>query len=150
MEADLPRLDAALEAVPGPAGGLLLVGRRQLRGNNSWMHNSTRLVKGPAGCTLLMHPSDAAARGLSPGAVAVVRSRVGAVRVAVSHSEDLGPGLVCLPHGWGHDRDGVALSVARAHAGASFNDLADEQRVDALSGNADLSGIPVTVEAAGR
>jgi anaerobic selenocysteine-containing dehydrogenase len=148
--ADLPRLEAALDAAGAAPGGLLLVGRRQLRSNNSWMHNSMRLVKGPVACTLLMHPADAAMRGLGPGSVAVVRSRVGEVRVPVALTEDLRPGVVCLPHGWGHDRDGSALAVARAHAGASFNDLADEQRVDALSGNADFSGVPVTVEAARR
>jgi anaerobic selenocysteine-containing dehydrogenase len=150
IAADLPRLDAALEAPAPPAGELRLVGRRQLRSNNSWMHNSARLVKGPAGCTLLLHPDDAGARGLGTGDVAVVRSRVGEVRVPVEVTGEVPPGVACLPHGWGHDRDGTALSVARAHAGASYNDLADESRLDALSGNADLSGIPVAVVAEGR
>jgi anaerobic selenocysteine-containing dehydrogenase len=114
------------------------------------MHNSERLVKGPVGCTLLVNPADAAALGLAAGSTAVVRSRVGEVRVPVVPTEDLRPGVVCLPHGWGHDREGTALPVARAHAGASYNDLADEQRVDELCGTADLSGVPVTVVEEGR
>ncbi len=141
---DLSRLDAALDAPPAPHG-LVLVGRRQLRSNNSWMHNSARLVKGPPACTLLVHPRDAAERGLVDGAEAVVRSRVGEVRVPVAVSDAIGPGVVCLPHGWGHGRPGVALRVAAEHPGASYNDLADEERLDALSGNADLGGIPVSV-----
>jgi len=152
LEADLPRLDAALDAGP-PAPGegeMLLVGRRQLRSNNSWMHNSQRLVKGPAACTLLVHPEDAAARGIAHGAEALVRSRVGEIRVPVWVTDEIGRGVVCLPHGWGHGRDGASLRVARAHAGASFNDLADEQRVDPSCGNADFNGVPVTVEAAPR
>jgi anaerobic selenocysteine-containing dehydrogenase len=152
LEADLARLDAAIDAGP-PASGegeMLLVGRRQLRSNNSWMHNSQRLVKGPAPCTLLVHPEDAAARGLAQGAEALVRSRVGEIRVPVSVTDEIGRGVVCLPHGWGHGRDGASLRVARVHAGASFNDLADEQRVDPSCGNADFNGVPVTVEAAPR
>ncbi len=146
---DLGRLDAALDA-PAGEGGLRLVGRRQLRGNNSWMHNAPRLVKGPAACTLLVHPGDAAALGLEDGVEAVVRSRVGEIRVPVALSDEVARGVVCLPHGWGHDRSGTTLRVAGAHPGASYNDLADEERLDALSGNAGFSGLPVTVEAAPR
>ena len=154
LEADLVRLDAALEATPATAGSakavegaMLLVGRRHLRSNNSWMHNSARLVKGPPACTLLLHPEDAAARGITDGAEALVRSRVGSIRVPVSVTDEIGRGVVCLPHGWGHGRDGVSLRVAAAHAGVSFNDLADEQRVDPSCGNADFNGVPVTVDA---
>jgi anaerobic selenocysteine-containing dehydrogenase len=149
LEADLVRLDAVLDAGPATAGegAMWLVGRRQLRSNNSWMHNSLRLVKGPAACTLLVHPEDARIRGLADGVEALVRSRVGAIRVPVSVTDEVGRGIVCLPHGWGHGRDGARLQVAGAHAGASFNDLADEQRVDGLCGNADFNGVPVTVEA---
>jgi anaerobic selenocysteine-containing dehydrogenase len=151
LEADLVRLDAALDAGPAASveGAMLLVGRRQLRGNNSWMHNSLRLVKGPPACTLLLHPEDAAARGLADGADALVRSRVGSIRVPVSVTDEVGRGIVCLPHGWGHGRNGVSLRVAGARAGASFNDLADEQRVDPTCGNADFNGVPVTVDAVG-
>jgi anaerobic selenocysteine-containing dehydrogenase len=145
--ADLARLEASLAAAPAP-GSLELIGRRELRSNNSWMHNCRRLVKGPPGCTLLVHPADAAARGLSDGEEALVRSRVGQARVPVALTEAVARGVVCLPHGWGHARPGTALRVAGERPGASFNDLADEQVVDALSGTAVLNGIPVTVERA--
>jgi anaerobic selenocysteine-containing dehydrogenase len=98
---------------------------------------------------LLLHPADATARALADGDQARVRSRVGEVQVPVSVSDAVAPGVVCLPHGWGHGRPGVALGVAAARPGASFNDLADEERVDALSGVAVLNGVPVTVERAG-
>jgi len=139
---DLQRLEASLAQ---PADGLVLIGRRALRSNNSWMHNSLRLVKGPAGCTLLIHPEDAAARGLSPGGRARVASRVGTVEVPVQITSDVARGVVSLPHGWGHLREGAELSVAAAHAGASLNDLTDDGAVDLLSGNAAFNGVPVTV-----
>ena len=125
----------------------MLIGRRQLRSNNSWMHNSARLVKGPEACTLLMHPDDARVRGLADGARVQVRSRVGAIAVPLALCADVAVGVVCLPHGWGHGAGGVALRVAQSRAGASVNDLTDELRLDALSGNAGLSGVPVTVHA---
>ena len=139
---DLQRLEARLGEAPAE---LVLIGRRALRSNNSWMHNSLRLVKGPPGCVLLMHPEDAAERGLRSGARARVESRVGSVEVPVGITADVARGVVSLPHGWGHTRPGAALGVASAHAGASLNDLTDEQAVDALSGNAAFSGVPVTV-----
>src|SRR6266446_6031818 len=140
---DLDRLTATLSK---PAtNGLVLIGRRALRSNNSWMHNSLRLVKGPPGCVLLMHPEDAAARGLGPDGRVRVTSRVGSVEVPVALSDEVMKGVVSLPHGWGHAREGAALSVAAAHAGASLNDLTDEQSIDVLSGNAAFSGVPVTV-----
>jgi anaerobic selenocysteine-containing dehydrogenase len=145
--ADVPRLRAKLEAAPQAEGELLLVGRRSLRSNNSWMHNSRRLVKGPEACTLLMHPRDAAARGLTSGARVKLRSRVGEVRVPLEVSDDIAPGVVSLPHGWGHGRDGVELRIARERPGASINDVTDDMRVDALSGTAAFSGTPVFVEA---
>jgi anaerobic selenocysteine-containing dehydrogenase len=140
--ADLARAEAAL-ATPVPA--LSLIGRRHVRSNNSWLHNSQRLVKGKPRCTLLMHPDDAAERGLADGAVAQVRSRVGAVEVPVEITPDIQPGVVSLPHGWGHGRAGVRLAVAQAHAGVSINDLVDDQRVDVLTGTAVLNGTPVEV-----
>ena len=141
---DLARLDQALAQ---RTNGLVLIGRRSLRSNNSWMHNSERLVKGPVACTLLMHPDDAAARGLTNGAQVAVSSRVGRVEAPLAVTADVARGVVSLPHGWGHGRAGTAGSVAAAHAGVSLNDLTDEQRVDALSGNAALSGVEVTVTA---
>ena len=140
---DVPRLEADL--APAAANGLVLIGRRQLRSNNSWMHNSLRLVKGPQPCTLLMNPADAADRGLGQGDSARVRSRVGEVEVPVAITADVGRGVVSLPHGFGHAREGVVLGVARDHAGVSFNDLADEGQVDPLTGTAILNGVAVTV-----
>jgi anaerobic selenocysteine-containing dehydrogenase len=139
---------ARLQARPGAlANGhaLRLIGRRELRSNNSWMHNSERLVKGRERCTLLMHPDDAAARGLADGEQVEVRSRAGAVRVPLSLTTDLMAGVVSLPHGWGHGRTDVALAVARARPGASLNDITDEQVADALAGTAAFSGLPVDV-----
>ncbi len=140
--ADLSRVEASLDRA---ADGLVLIGRRALRSNNSWMHNSLRLVKGPAGCVLLIHPEDAAARGLRAGESARVTSRVGAVVVPIGVTDEISRGVVSLPHGWGHARDGAGLSVAADHAGVSLNDLTDEQSIDALCGNAAFSGVPVSV-----
>jgi anaerobic selenocysteine-containing dehydrogenase len=142
---DLARLEASLSR---GSDGLVLIGRRALRSNNSWMHNSLRLVKGPPGCLLLIHPEDAAARGLKAGDRARISSRVGSVEVPVGLTEDVARGVVSLPHGWGHSRADTALSIARQHAGASLNDLTDEQSVDALCGNAAFSGIAVEVKKA--
>jgi len=139
---DLARLEATLDR---PADGLVLIGRRALRSNNSWMHNSLRLVKGPAGCTLLIHPEDAAARGLETGQTVKVASRAGSIAVQVRVTDEMARGVVSLPHGWGHGREGAALPVAAAHAGASVNDLTDELSIDALSGTAAFSGVPVSV-----
>jgi anaerobic selenocysteine-containing dehydrogenase len=143
---DLRRLEAQLSRPTD--GGLRLIGRRQLRSNNSWLHNSARLVKGKPRCTLLIHPDDAAARGLNDGDSARLRSRVGSIVVPVELSGDMMPGVVSLPHGWGHDRPGIRLSIAAAHAGASMNDVTDEGFIDELSGNSRLSGVPVEVTAA--
>ncbi|HJL14007.1 MAG TPA: molybdopterin-dependent oxidoreductase [Sandaracinaceae bacterium LLY-WYZ-13_1] len=141
---DLDRL-----AAESPAEGLSLIGRRHLRSNNSWMHNAPKLMAGKPRCTLMMHPSDAAARGLEDGQTVEARSRVGAVRVPVEVTDEVMEGVVSLPHGFGHDRPGVRLSVARAHPGASVNDLTDERYLDDLCGNAALSGVAVEVAPAG-
>ena len=141
---DLQRAAAALRASPPE---LMLIGRRHVRSNNSWLHNSQRLVKGKPRCTLLIHPDDAARRGVPDGALVRVRSRVGEVLVAAELTADMMPGVVSLPHGWGHDRDGIRLAVASRHAGVSINDLVDDQRLDALTGTAVLNGTPVEVEA---
>ena len=143
---ELDGFAAALGAA-APADELRLIGRRHVRSNNSWMHNFHRLVKGEARDQLLMHPQDLGARGLSDGQNVLVRSRAGEVTVAVKASEEMMPGVVSLPHGWGHHREGVRLGIAAAHAGASSNDLTDENFLD-VSGNAALNGVPVTVERA--
>ena len=111
------------------------------------MHNAPRLVKGKHRCTLQIHPVDADARGLRPGDRARLTSRVGAVEVAVEITDEMMPGVVSLPHGWGHHRPGTRLGIARAHAGVSMNDAVDDAGIDALSGTSVLNGIPVTVEA---
>jgi len=145
--ADLPRLGQHL--LSGSATeALQLIGRRHVRSNNSWMHNSERLVKGKPRHQLLMHPDDLAARGLVDGALVRIRSRVGEVQVEVHASAEMMPGVVSLPHGWGHGREGVRMSIAQAHAGVSVNDLTDERLLDVVSGNAALNGLSVQVLAA--
>ena len=145
--ADVERLRAALARESN--GGIVLIGRRQLRSNNSWMHNLPALVKGKARCTLHIHPEDAARVGLADGDEARVRSSVGSIDVAVELTDAIMPGVVSIPHGWGHDAPGVRLDVARRHAGVNSNVLADESQVDPLSGNAVLNGIPVELAQAG-
>ncbi len=131
-----------------PAPEMVLVGRRQLRSNNSWMHNLDVLVRGSNRCTLQVNPDDASRLGLNDGGGARVRSRVGEVHVVVEVTDVVPPGVVSLPHGWGHDRPGIRLGVARSHAGVNSNVLTDPAVVDPLSGNAVLNGIPVEVVAA--
>jgi anaerobic selenocysteine-containing dehydrogenase len=131
----------------GDGFDLLLIGRRQLRSNNSWMHNYPRLMKGRDRCTLLLHPDDAAARGIEDGAMVRLGSRAGSVEVPAELSDEVMRGVVSLPHGFGHARPGIAMTVAAAHPGASANDVTDELRLDALGGNAALNGVPVRVEA---
>ena len=131
---------------PTSNGHLLLIGRRQLRSNNSWMHNSERLVKGKPSCTILMHPADAAHRDLKQGQTVSVRSRVGSVEVPVEISDEMMPGVVSIPHGWGHDRAGARLDVAQQHAGGSINDITDNLAIDALCGTAAFNGTLVVVE----
>ncbi|MCB9597938.1 MAG: molybdopterin-dependent oxidoreductase [Sandaracinaceae bacterium] len=140
---DLDRLRAEAPA----SDELVLIGRRHLRSNNSWMHNVPKLMAGKSICTLLIHPDDAAARGIADGARATVSSRVGAVEVDVEVTDAMMPGVVSLPHGFGHGRDSTRLKVANAHAGVSINDLTDETFVDELTGNAALSGVPVEIAA---
>lgn len=140
---DVKRLEATLDARAD--GELVLIGRRDLRTNNSWMHNSERLVKGERRCTLLMNPEDARARGLTDGQRVRVSSAVGAIEVELQVTSDLMRGVASLPHGWGHHRDGIELKVARAHAGASINDITDGAMLDALSGNAGFSGVRIEV-----
>jgi len=141
---DAHRLLATLDGDPTDRP-LLLIGRRHLRSNNSWMHNSLRLVRGKDRCTLLMHPDDAAKLGVAGEAMVAVVSRTGRIEAPLELSDEVMPGVVSLPHGWGHHRPGIDLSVAKEHPGVSINDLTDESVVDDLCGNAVLSGVPVRV-----
>jgi anaerobic selenocysteine-containing dehydrogenase len=143
--ADMDRLRAALARERN--GDFLLIGRRQLRSNNSWMHNLPALVKGKERCTLHIHPDDAQRLGLADGAGALLRSAAGSLVAPVEVTEDIMPGVVSIPHGWGHDADGVRMSVASAHPGVNSNLLADDSMVEPLSGNAVLNGIPVEIQA---
>ncbi|HET7113516.1 MAG TPA: molybdopterin-dependent oxidoreductase [Pyrinomonadaceae bacterium] len=139
-------LDHELNGHAQTNGHLRLIGRRQLRSNNSWMHNTERLLRGKPQCTILMHSSDAVQRKLTSGQNVVVRSRVGSVEVPIEVSDEMMPGVVSIPHGWGHDRHGIQLGVAQQHAGTSINDLTDELAIDPLCGTAAFNGIWVTVE----
>ncbi|MFI6673430.1 molybdopterin-dependent oxidoreductase [Kribbella sp. NPDC050470] len=141
---DLPRLEAL---ATGNDGELLLIGRRHLRNNNSWMHNSARLVKGKPRHQLLMNPDDLAKRDLADGQLVNVSSAAGTVAVEVAASNDMMPGVVSLPHGFGHGRPGVQLSVANQVAGPSINDVTDTELTDTVAGTAAVNGVPVTVTA---
>jgi anaerobic selenocysteine-containing dehydrogenase len=123
----------------------VLIGRRQLRSNNSWMHNLPALVKGKDRCTLHIHPDDARRLGLDDGGRARISSAAGRVEAPVELTDGIMPGVVSIPHGWGHDAPGVRMRVASEHAGVNSNVLSDETQVDKLSGNAVLNGIPVEI-----
>jgi anaerobic selenocysteine-containing dehydrogenase len=141
--ADLDRLRASVAERRN--GHMVLVGRRQLRSNNSWMHNLDALVKGKDRCTMHVHPEDAERLGLVDGGRAQVSSKTGSIDAPVEVTDAIMPGVVSIPHGWGHDVEGVRMRVASAHPGVNSNVLADEMQVDPLSGNAVLNGIPVDV-----
>ncbi|MFD7325106.1 molybdopterin-dependent oxidoreductase [Streptomyces sp. NPDC059875] len=140
IAADLPRLRAALDAGPG---GLVLVGRRHLRSNNSWLHNAPSLNSGSNRCTLQIHPDDADRLGLADGKPARITSEGGELEVEVEITDTVRNGVVSLPHGWGHDRAGTRLAVAAARPGVNVNQLLDGTRLDPLSGTAVLNGFPV-------
>ncbi|WP_034267811.1 molybdopterin-dependent oxidoreductase [Haloechinothrix halophila] len=141
ITADVPRLAARLDDAPN--GQFVLIGRRQLASNNSWMHNLETLVRGSNRCTVQVHPDDAAGLGLTGGALAKVSSAAGTVELPVEVTDVLRKGVVSIPHGWGHDADGARMSVAAAHAGANSNVLTDDGPLDAPTGTAVLNGIPV-------
>ena len=128
-----------------PSTSLQLIGRRDLRSNNSWMHNVNVLVKGKSRCTLQIHPRDAAIRNIIDGAIVRVSSSVGAIDVHASVTDIVRHGVVSLPHGWGHHREGIAMGIAKANAGVSFNDVVDTLLIDPLSGNAALNATMVSV-----
>ncbi|OBR98375.1 molybdopterin dinucleotide-binding protein [Mycobacterium gordonae] len=139
---DLSRLAARLER---PAAPLVLVNRRHLRSNNSWLHNVPALMKGRDRCTLLMHPEDAARYRVSDEDIVTVKSESGEIKVPVEITEAIRPGVVSMPHGWGHDKAGTRLSVANGSPGVNTNVLSPPTLIDEPSGNGVLNGIPVTV-----
>ena len=127
---------------------LRLIGRRDPRTNNSWLHNSYRMVKGKNRCLALIHPQDAESRGIGHGDRVTVRSKTGTIQISAAISGDMMPGVISIPHGWGHDIEGIELAVASAHAGVNTNILTDDQFLDTISGNAALNGVPVAVSKA--
>ncbi|WP_076123070.1 molybdopterin-dependent oxidoreductase [Mycobacterium sp. IS-836] len=139
---DLPRLAARLER---PAEPLVLVSRRHLRSNNTWLHNVPALMKGKDRCTLLIHPDDAARFGVADDDVVTVKSEAGEIRVPIEITDAIKPGVVSMPHGWGHGKPGTRMSVANSSPGANTNVLSPPAFVDEPSGNGVLNGIPVTV-----
>ena len=143
ITADLDRLRGAPR--PRRRRACVLVSRRHLRSNNSWMHNVKVLVKGKDRCTLLVHPDDATAPASRTASSRTSAPRSGTVEVPVEVSDEMMPGVVSLPHGWGHDKAGTRLSVAREHAGVNNNLLAPGDFVDEISNNAAVNGIPVEV-----
>jgi len=143
---DVGRLHARLDRPE--SDGLVMIGRRHLRSNNSWLHNVEVLVKGRDRCTLLVHPDDAAARGLVDGGSARITSSAGSVVAPVEVSDEVLPGVVSLPHGWGHDLEGVRLGVARRYAGVNANLLVPGDLVDGPSATHAVNGFPVTVQPA--
>ena len=139
---------AALQSDAASDSGrdLLLIGRRHLRSNNSWMHNSERLTRGSNRCRVLVHPDDAASRGLADGSRARIATAVGQIDADVEVTDSVMPGVVCMPHGWGHaSRDGVGWSHAASLPGSSVNDITEDTRYDPLSGNAAVTAVPVAL-----
>jgi anaerobic selenocysteine-containing dehydrogenase len=143
--ADLTR---ALADIATPAPAMVVIGRREIRTNNSWMHNLPTLAKGPERCTALVHPDDAARLGLVDGSQARLGGSGQELRVTVEVSAAMAPGVVCLPHGWGHDLSGARLGVAAQRPGVNLNAVLDDRLRDPLSGNAVLSGVEVNLTAA--
>ncbi len=129
-----------------PDNRLLLIGRRHLLSNNSWMHNASRLMKQKDRCTALVHPDEGNKRQLREGQQVRLRGKHGEIQLAVQFSHDVMPGVVCVPHGWGHDGNGTQLRVANTQPGVNVNRLTDYQLTDGPSGNAVFTGIPVDIE----
>jgi anaerobic selenocysteine-containing dehydrogenase len=151
--ADLSRLDKHFFASELSSDGTLqLIGRRHLKTNNSWLHNSQRMVKGTnnglSRCTAQIHPDDASIHNIQDQQMITVTSRVGQISLPAEITEKIMPGVISIPHGWGHNKKGSQWNIAEQHAGVSVNDLTDEMVLDELSGNAVLNGVPVTIVAA--
>ncbi|MFJ1750527.1 molybdopterin oxidoreductase family protein [Streptomyces sp. NPDC088116] len=147
IAADLPRLRRALAARPA---SLVLVGRRHLRSNNSWLHNIPALSGGSNRCTLQIHPDDAARFGLAEGRPVRISADGGSLEAPVEITDAVRTGVVSLPHGWGHNRPGTRTSVASARPGVNVNQLLDGSRLDPLSGTAVLNGFPVELSPTDR
>jgi anaerobic selenocysteine-containing dehydrogenase len=145
----LQDLQRATKDLCGPRPDLVIIGRRDVRTNNSWMHNLPTLAKGPYRCTLLVHPVDAVRHGASNGATVTLRNGERSVQAQVQLSDEMMPGVVSLPHGWGHDAPGTRLSVAAQRPGSNLNALLDPALRDPLSGNSVLGGVPITMEVNG-
>ena len=147
--ADLPRLKARwFEGVAGyneEEYDLLIISRLTER-TLGWLHHSQRLVKGPPTCTLFVNPQDAKNRKLKEGDMACITSAVGSIEVPVVITDNVMPGVICLPHAWGHTRKGTRQRVANAHPGASLNDITDHNVMDELTGNAVVHGVPVKLK----
>jgi anaerobic selenocysteine-containing dehydrogenase len=149
---DLARLKTQFfDSNPAPENTLQLIGRRHLKTNNSWIHNSQRMVKGTKNgksrCTAQLHPEDAHRFSIENGQEVRVTSRVGVIKLPAEVTDKIMPGVISIPHGWGHNKKGTNWSIAENHAGVSVNDLTDEMVLDELSGNAVLNGVPVTISA---
>lgn len=125
---------------------MLLIGRRQLRSNNSWLHNSYRMVKGRDRCTALIHPEDAKQKNITDGELVTVTSRIGSIDIKAEITDEMMPGTVSIPHGWGHHRQGIQMDVAAQHAGVSINDIIDDELVDELCGVSVINATPITIE----
>ena len=143
---DLDRVNKHFFDVENREKSMVLIGRRHLKTNNSWLHNSPRMVKGNNRCTLQLHPDDGKAHGIDDGDKVSVKSRVGQLTVEAEITDAIMPGVVSIPHGWGHNKKGIKLSVASQNPGVNTNILTDELQVDELSGNAVLNGVPVMLE----
>jgi anaerobic selenocysteine-containing dehydrogenase len=143
----LQDLQRAAQAIAQPVPAMVIVGRRDVRSNNSWMHNLPILAKGPMRCTALVHPTDARRLGLADGALARISNQGRSIEAQVQVSEEMMPGVVSLPHGWGHGLPGTRMALAAERPGANLNALLDEDSRDPLSGNAVLSGVPVELHA---
>ncbi|MGY8898524.1 MAG: molybdopterin-dependent oxidoreductase [Paraglaciecola sp.] len=156
---DLPRVEQHFFSDTSPldarsANTLDLIGRRHLKSNNSWLHNSPRMMKGLNSnekgqnprCSAQIHPDDAQRFNIQDGQFIRVTSRVGQVDIVAELTEKIMPGVISIPHGWGHNKAGSNWALAEQHSGVSVNDLTDEMCLDELSGNAVLNGVPVTIE----
>ena len=143
LVADVERLRSGLHETE--VNGLRLIGRRELRTNNSWMHNAPSLMKGNRSCDLFVHPGDAERLGLADGGLADIASRIAKLRVRVRVTDSVMTGVVSLPHGWGHDRDGVDMKIASATPGVNINDLVDDKVAEPLASASIMNGIAVEV-----